>query len=47
VTAENISTYCLIALGAMLSNNNNLALVSAVNRDVCASINKELEGLFG
>jgi hypothetical protein len=46
ITAENISTYCLIALGNMLSNNNNLALVSATNQEICAILQKDLQGAF-
>lgn len=46
ITGENISTYCLIALGTMLSSNNNLALVSATNQEICASLQKDLQGAF-
>ena len=47
ITAQNISTYCLIAVGAMLSNNNNLALIQAANKEACASLAKNLQGSLG
>jgi len=47
ITAQNISTYCLLAAGAMLSNNNNLALIEAANKEACASLAKNLQGSLG
>jgi hypothetical protein len=47
ITGQNISTYCLIALGSLLSNNNNLALVSAANQDICGELQKRLQGELG
>lgn len=47
ITGQNISTYCLIALGSLLSNNNNLALVSAAGQDVCGELQKSLQAELG
>jgi hypothetical protein len=47
ITAQNISTYCLIAIGAMLSANNNLALIEAASKEACASLAKNLQGSLG
>ncbi|SPF40910.1 conserved hypothetical protein [Syntrophobacter sp. SbD1] len=35
ITGQNISTYCLIALGSLNSDNNNLALVQGTNTKLC------------
>ena len=35
VTSQNISTYCLLASGDMLINNNNLALIQGVDNQAC------------
>ena len=35
ITGQNISTYCLIALGALLSTNNNIALAQGNNTKPC------------
>jgi hypothetical protein len=47
ITGQNISTYCLIALGSLLSNNNNLALVSTAGQDVCGELQKRLQAELG
>lgn len=47
ITGQNISTYCLIALGSLLSNNNNLALVSGANQGLCGELSKTLQAELG
>jgi hypothetical protein len=43
ITSQNISTYCLLALGTMLLNNNNLAPVQGNQSEVCAELNKAMQ----
>jgi hypothetical protein len=38
ITGQNISTYCLIALGAMHATNNNIALIQATSGTLCAEL---------
>jgi p-aminobenzoyl-glutamate transporter AbgT len=42
VTGQNISTFCIVALGVLNSNNNNLALVQLVPgaSELCAELQK-------
>ena len=42
ITGQNISTYCLIVLGALRSDNNNIALVQGTNTQLCAEWAKAL-----
>ena len=44
ITGQNISTFCLLVLGAMRSDNNNLALIQAANQELCAELEKSLAG---
>jgi hypothetical protein len=43
VTGQNISTYCLLAFGGKLSNNNNLVLQSST----CDELEKALGDALG
>lgn len=40
ITGQNISTFCLLVLGAVRSDNNNIALVQAANNELCAEWEK-------
>ena len=40
VTGQNISTYCILALGTLNSPNNNLALVQLLYKELCADLHK-------
>jgi hypothetical protein len=43
ITSENISTYCLFAIGVMLIDANNIAIITAINSELCS----QLYRLFG
>ena len=45
VTGQNISTFCVIAKGALLSDNNNLALIQFAGSELCAELEKEFAAL--
>jgi hypothetical protein len=47
ITGQNISTYCLIALGTLLLNNNNIAIVQGSNTDLCAGLWKRVAAEMG
>jgi hypothetical protein len=40
VTGQNISTFCVLALGALRSYNNNLAFIQAGNNELCEGLEK-------
>jgi hypothetical protein len=42
ITGQNISTYCLIVLGTLRSDNNNIALVQGTNNQLCAEWERAL-----
>lgn len=41
VTSQNISTFCIYPLGAVLAATNNLALINSVNPGVCDALVKK------
>ena len=40
VTGQNISTFCVLVLGTLRSDNNNIALIQAANNELCAEWEK-------
>jgi hypothetical protein len=45
ITGQNISTFCILVLGFLRSDNNNIALVQLVERELCASLEKAFSKL--
>ena len=45
ITGQNISTFCLLVLGALRSDNNNIALIQAGNTELCAEWEKALASI--
>ena len=46
ITGQNISTFCILVLGALRSDNNNIALIDGANAEICGALEKELLALL-
>jgi len=47
VTGQNISTFCILVLGLLMSDNNNLNLLAVFEKGYCAELEKEIIALLG